>query len=123
MMSTEIQDQLTPQENYWFKALKESKKSRITQKLFCREKGIDYEEFKKWRTVIYRKMGKFSYCRRRKKSVTHKKIDWIPVKIKPSAMPSPKEYSAIKIAIRDIDIFIEPGFDRSTLKHILEVIR
>lgn len=81
-MTIDIQEKLTPQESHWLKVLEESKKSATTQKAFCAKTGIDYKEFRRQRTTIYRKMGKFDHLRSRHKTVKQKQVDFIPVKIR-----------------------------------------
>jgi hypothetical protein len=122
-MTIDIQEQLTPQEAHWLKLLEESKKSATTQKAFCAKNGIDYTEFKRQRTAIYIKMGKFDHLRKRRRVATQKQVDFIPIKVKNSASEVKTESSAIKIEIDNISIHVSPGFDPATLKTIIETVR
>lgn len=122
-MTKDIQNQLTPQEAYWFEILEESKKSATTQKVFCAKEGIDYGEFKKQRTAIYKKMGKFDHSQKRFRAAARERIDFIPVKLQKPVIEAKKGFSAIKIEIGNISICVLPGFDPTTLKNIIEVIR
>lgn len=122
-MTIDIREKLTPQEARWLKLLEESKKSATTQKTFCVKNGIDYGEFKRQRTAIYIKMGKFDHLRRRHKTARQKQVDFIPVKVKNPAAKVKTEFSTIKIEIGNMNIHVSSGFDPATLKKIIEAVR
>lgn len=121
-MYTDIQSQLSPEENHWLRVLEDSQKSGTTQKAFCKKAGVDYKEFRKWRITIYKKMGRYKHSSERRQKSCSRLLKLIPVKLKKASPMEKHHHANIRIEIGNVKIYVQDNFDPLTLKSVIEAV-